>query len=168
MDIRDITEIESRYCSPDGKPVLGDAMFHLRTRWEAGYRDRETGLRLLFLAWYTCAEPTRLTGLPEQGGMMPLFQSVFAHLDGSLPNDPEFLFVAGYMAALWPWCCGQDVKWEATGRICLKKFQATGAVLLPVTFSGRGAYGFYFAHILSSGWMEQHLETTIRGEQPPA
>ncbi len=167
MEIPDITEIESQYCGSRGKPVLGNALVELRARWEAGHRDRETCLRPLFLAWYTCSEPTWLTGLPEQGGMMVVFQSVFAHLNDAFPDDPEFLFVAGYMAALWPWCCGEEAKWETTGRNCLKKFQATGEGLLPETFSGRGAYGFYFAHIVSSGWIEQHLGTTIRGEQSP-
>lgn len=167
MDIQGITEIESQYCGQGRAPVLGEAFAHLHARWEAGQRDCETCLRLLFLAWYTCAEPTWLTGLPEEGTMSPLFQSVFAHLDENCPDDAEFLFVAGYMAALWPWCCGDESQWEKTGRDCLARFRKKGEPLLPEVFADRGAYGEYFTHILSIGWIEQHLEPTIRGEQSP-
>lgn len=165
MDLNEIAEIEQRYCRSDGEPVLGQAYAHLKDRWKAGRRDRETCLRLLFLAWYSCAEPTWLTGLPLDEDTTPLFGAIFTHLEQAAPSDPELLFVVGYMAALWPWCCGETNQWERTGRDCLRKFQASGESLASESFSGRGTYGSYFAHIIASRWIEEYMEATIRGEQ---
>jgi hypothetical protein len=164
MELKDIDEIEKGYCHAHGKPVLGEAFRLLNARWQAGQRDRETCLRLLFLAWYCLSEPTWLTGLPENADSKTLFQSVFAHLKQTTPDNPEFLFVAGYMASLWAWCCGNESQWEEVGRQCLRRFQSTGERLLPETFTGRGAYGHYFSHIIESDWIAQHMESTIRGE----
>lgn len=165
MDIQGITDIENQYCGQSGAPVLGRAFAELHARWEAGQRDRETCLRLLFLAWYTCSEPPWLTGLPETDDTPQVFRSVFAYLEENLPGDAEFLFVAGYMAASWPLCCGTESEWEKKGQECLVRFRETGEDLLPEVFSERGAYGEYFSHVLSDEWIEEHIETTIRGEQ---
>lgn len=168
VDIQEITEIENRYREGNGEPTLGDAYVQLRARWKSGQRDRETCLRLLFLAWYSCSEPACLTGLPQGTDATVLFQAVWNHLQQYASEDPEFLFVAGYMAALFPWCCGDECVWEANGRDCLRKFEKTGETLLPSIFSGRGAYGHYFAHIVSSGWIDEYMKSTIRGEQADA
>lgn len=163
MELKDINEIEKGYCS-HGKPVLGQALHFLNERWRAGRRDRETCLRLIFLAWYCLSEPTWLTGLPDNLESTALFQMVFAHLLQTTPNDPEFLFVVGYMASLWAWWCGDETEWEEVGRQCLRRFESTGARLLPESFCGRGAYGHYFFHIIQSGWIAKHMQSTIRGE----
>lgn len=51
-ELDDIAAVENNYACPEGMPTLGDAYGMLKTRWEAGKRDLETGLRLMFLAWY--------------------------------------------------------------------------------------------------------------------
>jgi hypothetical protein len=57
--MHNITESGTEYSLPSGKPRLGDAFAMLKARWQAGRRDLETGLRLMFLAWYACAELQR-------------------------------------------------------------------------------------------------------------
>ncbi len=161
MELSDIAKIEGEYAGAHGKPVLGEAFEHLKARWDTGQRDRETCLRLLFLAWYCCSEPNEFTGLP--GCVGNLFGSIFAHLNEVAPDDPEFLFVAGYMAGLWPWCCGEPLQWEKAGKECLRRFQASGEHFEPENFVGRGTYGHYFAHIVRSGWIENYMEAVIKG-----
>jgi hypothetical protein len=87
----EITAVENDYALPSGKPTLGDAYAMLKARWQAGRRDLETGLRLMFLAWYSCAEPPFLTGLPTKEDTWRVFQEVFAHFGGAASTDPELL-----------------------------------------------------------------------------
>lgn len=81
-ELDEITTVENDYALPSGKPRLGDAYTMLKARWVAGRRDLETGLRLMFLAWYTSAEPPFLTGLPTQEDTGPIFGK-------SLPTSGE-------------------------------------------------------------------------------
>jgi hypothetical protein len=154
MEIREITAIEDRYCGQGGDPTLGEAYAAWQQRWAAGERDRETALRLLFLSWYACSEPTEFTGLPEdRDGSVAVFQRSFDHLRQLGPGDAEFLFVAGYMARVFPWCCGGEPAWTAMGRECLDAYGRSGSLIGRDVFRDRGAYGEYFAHIVDVGWM---------------
>lgn len=155
MEIDQITEIENKYTGRRGEPALGEAYGHLKDRWDAGHRDRETCFRFLFLCWFCCAEPTWLTGLPEDEGSSARFRAVFEHMRSGNLSEPEFLFVVGYMATQFPWCCGEVTQWEAIGRNCLARFRLIGVGIAPELFEGRGAYGHYFSHIVKAGWLEQ-------------
>ncbi|HEV2801555.1 MAG TPA: hypothetical protein VGW12_13700 [Pyrinomonadaceae bacterium] len=116
----------------------------LSAQWLDGVRARETALRLLFLAWYTCSEPVHLTGLDEAALPEGLIEELFEFLGGEATQDAEFLFVVAVMADVAPWCLGSNERrWEAIG----ERFWARlgGAVPGAETFLGRGEYGEYFA-----------------------
>ena len=147
-ELDEITAVEIEYALPSGKPRLGAAFAMLKTRWQGGLRDLETGLRLMFLAWYACAEPPFLTGLPTQEDTGRVFREVFAHFGGAASTEPELLHAVGLMCDLFPWCCGSDDEWFAVGVECKKtarRLKPEGYP--PAQFEGRGAYGDYFAHL---------------------
>ncbi len=90
-----ITKVEDRYSGPKGQPSLGEAFDMPQARWASGARDRETCLRLAFLAWYSCAEPNGYTGLPQDQELTSaIFSDALAALGGEQsegfpPGDPE-------------------------------------------------------------------------------
>jgi hypothetical protein len=152
MDLDDITELEQRY-NGAGERTLGQAYEALLERFEHGSGDREICLRLMFLAWYSCSEPSFLTGLPEDdpGCLMPgVFRAAFEELGGELSDDPELLFTAGLMASMFPYCCGPEHEWSAIGTALKKRHAALPAAarMAESAFVGRGAYGEYFAHMV--------------------
>ncbi|RYD68627.1 MAG: hypothetical protein EOP83_00510 [Verrucomicrobiaceae bacterium] len=151
LSIDEITRIEDRYCQ-SGEQSLGEAFRELLHRWECGERDRETALRLLFLSWYASAEPDWLTGLTALPDAAAVFRRLSEHLDEELESDDEYHFVAGYMATLFPWCCGDEEEWTKRGRKHLTRVKSAPWIGAPMIFSGRGAYGHYFAHIVKQGW----------------
>lgn len=151
LSIDEITRIEDRYCQ-SGEQSLGEAFRELLHRWECGQRDRETALRLLFLSWYASAEPDWLTGLIDLPDAATVFKRLTEYLDEELESDDEYRFVAGYMATLFPGCCGDEAEWTQRGRKHLRRVISTAAIGDPRVFSGRGAYGHYFAHIVRQGW----------------
>ncbi len=125
----------------------------LKARWQAGQRDLETGLRLMFLAWYSCAEPTFLTGLPDEDNA-PVFREVFAHFGATASTEAELLYAVGLMCDrdMFPWCCGNEDEWAAVSVECknlARRLKPEG--YSPAHFEGRGAYGNYFAHFTRSG-----------------
>ena len=147
-ELNEITAVENFYALPSGKPTLGDAFAMLKARWQAGRRDLETGLRLMFLAWYARAEPPFLTGLPTQEDTGRVFREVFAHFGGAASTEPELLHAVGLMCDLFPWCCGSEEECSAVGVECKKaarRLKPEGYP--PAQFEGRGAYGDYFAHM---------------------
>jgi hypothetical protein len=154
MDIAEITEIEDQYAVA-GEPSLGRAYEALRERFELGQRDRETSLRLMFLAWYSCSEPVELTGLPESDALTrEVFRAAFEALGGELASDPEVVFTAGLMASLFPYCCGSEAGWAALGARLTNRYEAAPAEskLVESVFDARGEYGKYFAHM----WGHRH------------
>ena len=150
LSIDEITRIEDRYCQ-NGEQSLGEAFKELLHRWERGQRDRETAFRLLFLSWYASAEPDWLTGLTGSPDAGAVFRRLSEHLDEQLEGDDEYHFVAGYMATLFPWCCGDEAEWTKRGRKHLRRVKSAALIGDPMIFSGRGAYGHYFAHIVRQG-----------------
>ena len=107
-ELDQITTLENGYRGPAGRPTLGDAYALLKSRWQAGRRDLETGLRLMFLAWYASAEPPGLTGLPAEEDTGRVFGEVFAHFGGTASTEAELLYAVGLMCDLFPWCCGGE------------------------------------------------------------
>src|SRR3954449_8933882 len=99
MQLDEITQVENRYVGRR-EPSLGVAYEALLERWERGFRDTETCLRLMFLAWYSCSEPGFLTGLPESAS--GVFHQVFVWLGGDSDSEPEVLLVIGWMASSFP------------------------------------------------------------------
>jgi hypothetical protein len=155
MELGQITDIEDRYAGRDGKPTLGDAYSALLHRWESGETDRETVLRLMFLAWYACSEPTWLTGLPENPAVnREVFRKAFEHLGGKKTDDPEVVFTVGLMASMFPYCCGDQTAWLSVGQSLTARYEAFPREhrVDADTFLGRGAYGGYFSQVGKSRW----------------
>ena len=148
-ELDQIAGIENEYRPPSGKPTLGEAYDMLKVRWEAGRRDLETGLRLMFLAWYACAEPPCLTGLPTQEDTASVFRDVFAAFGGARSTEPELLYAVGLMCEAFPWCCGNEDEWTAVGLECRNEARRlVPQGYSPDHFEGRGAYGDYFAILI--------------------
>jgi hypothetical protein len=125
MDLDAITAVEDRNAGRDGEPSLGDAYQALLDRWESGETDRETCIRLMFLAWYSCSEPGWLTGLPEDyDANREVFQRIFAQLGGEDTTDPEVMFTVGLMASTFGYCCGDDAVWSAIGKRLAARYDA--------------------------------------------
>ncbi|MBI5933902.1 MAG: hypothetical protein HY867_09360 [Chloroflexi bacterium] len=146
-----ITQIEQQYVEK-GCQTLGSAFTMLQHRWKDGARDKETALRLLFLAWYSCSEPDFLTGLDEDLGNKAIFINVFTELGGMDCQDPEVCFTVGFMAETFPWCIGDEKSWEQKGlalRTRGRELKPNGYP--PAHFEGRGAYGNYFSHMARIG-----------------
>ncbi|MEA9579502.1 hypothetical protein VC218_11450 [Xanthomonas nasturtii] len=151
ISLEAITEVESRYSGFNGMPSLGEAFAMLQERWEFGDRDRETALRLLFLAWYSCSEPTCLTGLPDDQRTSTIFVDTFAALGGEQSSDAEVCFAVGPMAELFPRCIGDEAHWLALGnKLSSRAHELSPQGFPPSFFKGRGSYGEYFAHIAAS------------------
>lgn len=157
MDLHDITRIELDYVKLPDSPetrTLGKAYRLLKQRWLEGHKDRETALRLMFLAWYSCAEPNTYTGLPDpdEEDTASIFREVFTHLGGEASEDAEVLYAVGLMAHLFPDCIGPENEWKEIAKRCFQKahsFRPAG--FHPSDFSGRGYYGEYFAHQVRDG-----------------
>lgn len=119
----------------------------LRTGWEAGDRDRERALHLLFLAWMHWADPPFVTGMSEDPRDTELWHEIFAHFGGENSSDAEFLHVAGLMARLFPWALGDEQAWEAAAeRLRDRSLLLRPEGFSPELFEGRGDFGRYFAH----------------------
>lgn len=146
-----ILALENRSLGAGGEPTLGRALGLAIQEWDAGNRDREFRLHLLFLAWYCSLEPPHLTGLDETifpSARLPgVFSAVYETFSESILDDAEALYVVGLIAQLTPWLLGGDHEvWEARSRDFRVRYRAlVPDGLTPSTFEGRGAYGDYFA-----------------------
>jgi hypothetical protein len=143
--------IEELY-TREGVPCLGKAYSLLWWRWAAGGNDLETGLRLMFLAWYSLAESPFVTGLsPDLESASEVFWHVFDHFGGEDTQEPEVLYAAGVLASAFPWCLGDEREGVFLGRRWLAKFwELQPAGFPPEHFAGRGAYGQYFAQRITA------------------
>lgn len=151
MDLDSITALEQLYVEA-GDPSLGKAYDALLERFDGGQRDRETCLRLMFLAWYSCSEPEFLTGLPysdPEGQHGRVFRATFEQLGARSSKDPEVIFTASLMTSMFPYCCGPEPEWSAIGEELKARLAALPVASRPsaTSFTGRGAYGHYFAHM---------------------
>jgi hypothetical protein len=132
-----------------GTATLAEAYRRLLGQWNLGDHDREVGLHLLFLAWYGLVEPTFITGFEANDtvseSLRRKFNEVYSEMERSLVSDPEFLYVVGLMAHLFPWALGKPEDWEQRGeeyRLRYRSLAPSG--LDPASFADRGAYGLYF------------------------
>lgn len=145
-----ITKVEDRYSGPKGQPSLGEAFDMLQARWASGARDRETCLRLAFLAWYSCAEPNGYTGLPQDQELTSaIFSDALAALGGEQSNDPEVCYTLGLMAKIFPWaiCAKNEAHWRHVGEsLTMRAEELAPQGLTSSEFASRGAYGGYFSH----------------------
>lgn len=146
----EINQVEQGYVGPESSPTLGRSFNMLMARWDAGERDRETALRLLFLGWYAHCEPPFLTGLFDVE--QTICAEAFAALGDVGTSDPEVCFVMSLMADTYPWALGDEMYWAQIGQV----LSVRGAKLQPggvpsSVFCGRGAYGAYFTHALTVG-----------------
>jgi hypothetical protein len=115
----------------------------LLTQWLGGERTREGALRLLFLAWYSCAEPQYLSGLEGVAPPGGLIGDLFEFLGGEEAQDAEVLYVVAVMAEVAAWCLGDERRWARVGEGFRSRLG--GRVPAPEVFAGRGEYGEYFA-----------------------
>ena len=116
----------------------------LLSQWQDGARSREAALRLLFLSWYSCSEPTILSGLDGVEPHKEFIDEVFEFLGGENADDVEILFVVAVMAEVAAWCLGDEHRWE---RVAINfRSRLNGSVPAPDIFAERGTYGEYFAH----------------------
>jgi len=146
-----ILGLENQSLGAHGEPTLGRALRLSIDDWEAGNRDREFRLHLLFLAWYCNLEPPHLTGYEEaaypSAQLSDLFSTVYETFSDTILDDVEALYVVGLIAQLTPYLLGGDEEiWEARSRSFRARYRklAPGG-LTPSTFRDRGAFGDYFA-----------------------
>jgi hypothetical protein len=145
--MKDLDEIAVIEATGWSTGALQPAYEALLERWQAG-QDRETGLGLLFLAWYSLAEPELHTGLTVRDAPT-VASKVVSHLERTLADDAEFLLVTAHMIGLCPWGFGRDERvWTRTARAYRDAAQRLGVTALASeVFDGRGAYGLYFAEV---------------------
>ncbi|WP_237068204.1 hypothetical protein [Microbulbifer guangxiensis] len=170
MDVKSLAEIgvlEAAY--ETGATSLGTAKAALKARWSANLRDNETFIRLLFLSWYSCSEPNWLTGLE------PSEENEFDNLvtEGGV-LESESKFILGVLSNSFPYCCGEEGKWEQRSRVLFQEAEESAPYSLVfrnweyllslseepkdprihikpelyARFHGRGYMGTYLLHIL--------------------
>ena len=132
--LQEIVEVEARYTGSDGEATLGKAYEMLLQRWRSGARDLETGLRLLFLAWYSVTEPPSLTGLSFDFSPYDTVDEVFRFFGGESISEPELLACIGFMATIAPYGLGQDEEaWERIGKDFTRRGPRIGEILKPLS-----------------------------------
>jgi hypothetical protein len=143
-------ELENQHNDPAGKPTLAAAYEFLKRAWDAGDRDRELILHLLFLAWYGLCEPSHITGFvaPEARWreFAEIFHQIHAFVQPSIEHDLEMLYVVGLMAYLFPHLLGDVTFWKQISSRYRQQYRLLAPNGLdPSIFQNRGAYGAYFA-----------------------
>jgi hypothetical protein len=143
-------ELENRSLGQNGEPALAGAYGVLKREWDAGNREREVLLHLLFLAWYGLCEPAHITGFVLQDGLdgelQDTFNQIFAYVQPDIDRDAEMLYVVGLMAHLFPYLLGDTRKWQRRSQRYQRQYRAlVPQGLDPSIFQHRGAYGEYFA-----------------------
>jgi hypothetical protein len=140
--LEEVTALENAH-DPHGDDLfLREAYELLLEHWRGGARDRETTLRLAYLAWYSWAEPAFLTRLDEA----PF--SLIADLLEAIERwqDEEACFVLHVMIEI---CddifSAHEPRLKALIERNLEKLRRD-YFIDPGVFAGRGDYGKYFAH----------------------
>ncbi len=119
----------------------------LRSIWEAGDRDREHALHLIFYAWMHWADPPFVTGLAEDPTATELWFDVFNYFGGEESSDAEFLHIAGMMIHIFPWALGDEETWETVAqRMKLRSLELRPQGFPPELFEDRADFGEYFLH----------------------
>ncbi len=135
---------------------LAEAYSLLMARWQAGARDEETILRLLFFCWYSNVEPPYLTHLPDAShNFMPIFEEA----GGDEKATP--LILLAVMTDIFPWAVGDEGLWTARSKRLIAKAKARQPGISSGSFHGLGEAGRYFRHVLSEGYYDQVLKDGI-------
>jgi hypothetical protein len=143
-------DLENRSVGIDGEPTMAAAYLILKEQWRSGDRDRELGLHLLFLAWYGLVEPEHITGFTkaeeEKRELNQVFTEVHAYFEPQINGDAEMLFTVGLAAHMFWYMFDDAPVWEERA----ERYRHLYRALLPdginpKIFSGRGAYGEYYA-----------------------
>jgi hypothetical protein len=162
----EVMKLENRSIGLGGEQTLVPAFDQLLACWRSGDRDREVGLHLMFLAWYLRVEPPFLTGCNEAAipwqTLVNTFEEVHDHFGPVIRGDAEMLFCVALMAHLDTWCFRDEALWASRS----KEYQKVCRLLCPTgldpaIFSGRGAFGAYFAgHARSAAVLGEHYWNT--------
>ena len=147
----EIDAIEAQYLSrtPGSEPQLWKSYDLLLDRWKGGTRDRETALRLLFLAWFSYAEANWLTGL--RGAPIDLFRELYQFLDVESTDDEELCFVLRVMINVRDDFLCSDWDLSRLSDRVLERLENREFRVTPEQFEGRGVFGEYFAHQVRGG-----------------
>ena len=151
LELSEINKIEQRYTKSNREPTLGEAFHALKHRWDSNFRDEDTGLRLAFLAWYSCSEPPFLTGLQDLPSIHDLISEIWEHFGGLQSNSAEFLISFSVFAQIAPWCLGEERVWSElaeTLREHAYTLQPNG--FTSEQFDDRGAFGDYMGNMVRS------------------
>jgi len=144
----EVLELENHSSDVNGELNLASAYRILKQMWDAGNRDRELILHLMFLAWYGLCEPPHITGFHEEAisnELVMIFNQVHEYVQSTIANDVEMLYVVGLMAHLFPHLLGDHDVWLRRSeeyRLMYRALKPNG--IEPSIFQNRGAYGEYF------------------------
>jgi hypothetical protein len=143
-------ELENRSIGVNGEPTLADAYVILKEQWRDGGRDRETGLHLMFLAWYGLVEPGHLTGFSEieelKRELNQTLKEVHAYFEPQIYQDAEMLYAFGLAAHMFWFMFDDASAWEKRGVEYRRRYRALAPKGIdPKIFRNRGAYGEYYA-----------------------
>jgi hypothetical protein len=121
----------------------------VRALWDTTH-DRDIALQLAFYEWWSCREPSFLTGLPELAPEESKFPEAYAYLISEHVDDPLVKFVIGWMMSDAAYCCGQSVDgWPMSGAQLWDSFWEQRS-LPQHNFDGTTEFGRYFSHIFAS------------------
>jgi hypothetical protein len=143
--------LENRSIGVNGEPTLAAAYAILKSRWDAGDRDRELALHLFFLSWYCLVEPAHLTGVAEPTNFSESLNKTLSeahdYLDPASSSDAETLYVTGLAAHLFWFMFANGEIWERRANDYRTRYRelAPAGIDLAI-FRDRGAYGDYYGH----------------------
>jgi hypothetical protein len=97
------------------------------------------------------ADPPFVTGLEDDPEALQIWREIFERFGGVGSSDPEFLFVGRVMSTVTPWALGDEAEWTRIASELDRKLRLSDSSgVSPRTFEGRGEYGRYFSHQLST------------------
>jgi hypothetical protein len=146
---KEAMDLENRSFGDNWEATIADAWGILHKQWQTGDRDRELGLHLMFLSWYSMIEPKHITGFEESIEMFHelerVFEEVHSFFEPDIHQDAEMLYVVGLVAHMQWFMFSNREKWEAISIEYRKAYRALAPDRFePAVFEGRGAYGDYF------------------------
>lgn len=145
-----VLELENRFCGEEGEPTLAAAFDILYDHWQAGERNRELGLHLMFISWYGIIEPEHITGFSNDVAKQKQLQQVFAethrYFEPQIVDDAELLFAFGLAVQMFWFMFDDAAIWEQRAKqYRLRYRELAPAGIRPEVFHNRGAYGAYYA-----------------------
>lgn len=156
-----------------------DAKYATLKRWYEDIMNSYSLIRLGFLCWYIIVEWGCIdtTGMSEEdfSNCEAVLKEVTEFGINNFADDPEFLWIFGYMITLFPWYFGDHLEWEKKGTdmlafahhlkpedpvitmVCLngqpeRQYQdacQNSKALLTTRFQGVGVMSTYFRQVLN-------------------